>query len=168
MDLIVRGKRVKPPEERFWSKVDKNGPVPIHCPELGQCWLWTGSKTVSGNYGQINVSGRPVRANRFSWVLHNGPIPEGLYVLHYCDNPPCVRPNHLFLGSHDDNLLDMKNKGRAGAPHSKLTATQIEEIKSMYPALSQYKIADRFSVDQSAVSRLINNLSYKEGRYVKN
>jgi hypothetical protein len=90
-------------EERFWSHVDKSG----------ECWLWTASKANKG-YGQfVRIHGKsPARAHRFAWELVNGPIPQGLCVLHHCDTPACVRPEHLFLGTKADNNADMRAKGR--------------------------------------------------------
>lgn len=95
-------------EERFFKWVKKTD---------GGCWLWIGStnkvKPGSGA-GQIRIKGRknPVLAHRISWEIHKGPIPEGMNVCHSCDNPPCVNPDHLFLGSQSDNLKDMFAKGR--------------------------------------------------------
>lgn len=106
-----------PVAQRFWSKVDKNGPIASHAPGLGQCWIWTGS--TSEGYGQINVGGGDGRhdwAHRVSWEIHHGPIPDGLWVLHRCDNPSCVRPDHLFLGTVADNNRDMIAKGRHRSP----------------------------------------------------
>jgi hypothetical protein len=92
----------RPPEIRFWEKVEKSD----------GCWLWTGSVTKSGGYGQLSVNGKPVRAHRFIYELLHGPIPVGMRVCHTCDNPPCVRPDHLFLGTPKDNTHDMIRKGR--------------------------------------------------------
>lgn len=98
--------------ERFWSKVDKNGPVPEHCPELGQCWVWTASYRRDG-YGQFGYEGKPsVGAHRVAWIFAEGPIPDGLWVLHHCDNKLCVRRSHLFLGTRTDNIRDMHDKDR--------------------------------------------------------
>lgn len=98
----------RPEVERFWAKVDKSGPVPEHRPELGQCWVWTANAIPKG-YG---LFGRNRYAHRYSWEIHFGPVPGKLWVLHKCDNPSCVRPTHLFLGTARDNYADMRTKGR--------------------------------------------------------
>jgi transcriptional regulator with XRE-family HTH domain len=103
-------------EERFWAKVDKNGPVPSHCPDVGQCWIWTAAKVGSqgdqrGSFRR--TSRRSELAHRVSWELTNGSIPEGLVVCHRCDLGLCVRPDHLFLGTQEENMLDMWHKCRA-------------------------------------------------------
>lgn len=92
---------------RFWPKVAVRG--------TDECWLWTGSLTTSGGYGQIarTRAEGPARANRISWEMANGrPVPEGLIVLHDCDTPACVNPAHLRLGTQDENCKDMSRKGR--------------------------------------------------------
>ena len=100
-------------EQRFWAKVDKSGPTPSHRPELGPCWVWTASKSAEG-YGFFNMSDQKnMGAHRASWCLANGAIPSRMWVLHRCDNPSCVRPEHLFLGTPTDNVRDMLAKGRA-------------------------------------------------------
>lgn len=86
--------------DRFWIKVQKND----------GCWLWTSN--VTRGYGQFSFLGRPVYAHRFAWELTHGPIPEGLRVCHHCDTPLCVRPEHLFLGTQQENLADARRKGR--------------------------------------------------------
>ena len=91
-------------EQRFWAKVE-----PI--PEGRGCWEWVGSFQRRG-YGSFSVHGTIKPAHRASWEMHNGPIPHGLWVLHKCDNPSCVNPLHLFLGTHVDNMLDMVAKKR--------------------------------------------------------
>lgn len=91
---------------RFWSKVDESGG-----PDA--CWLWTRQRTAKG-YGIFSWSRQePRRAHRVAWELVNGPIPDGLNALHRCDNPPCVNPSHLWLGTTADNNADMTAKGRA-------------------------------------------------------
>src|SRR5690348_13985474 len=107
-----RNRRTTPIEQRFWAKVNKDGPPPAHCPELGPCWLWTAS-TAGKGYGQFGLGRRGAgiaMAHRFSWELHNGAIPEGLAVLHKCDTPLCVRPDHLRIGTMGDNNRDMYAK----------------------------------------------------------
>jgi HNH endonuclease len=88
---------------RFWEKVQKTE----------TCWVWTGTME-TGGYGRINVGGKWQRAHRVAWELSIGPIQAGLCVCHRCDNPPCVNPAHLFLGTQRDNLRDMVAKGRQG------------------------------------------------------
>lgn len=107
--------------DRFYRSIDKNGPVPEHCPELGQCWMWTGSKC--RGYGKMDQH-KPIRpstvyAHRVSFELAHGKIPEGHDVLHYCDNPSCVRPEHLWSGTHQENMDDMLRKGRHVASRGK-------------------------------------------------
>lgn len=88
------------PADRFWQKVRKSD----------GCWEWTARVSPEG-YGEF-WDDRNVRAHRFSWSLVNGPIPDGLMVCHRCDNPRCVRPDHLFLGTNRENIRDMMAKGR--------------------------------------------------------
>lgn len=95
---------------RFWSKVNKDGSIPAHCPELGQCWEWIGFIGTNG-YGRLG-RGKENAVHRISYELQNGKIANNLWVLHKCDNSKCVNPNHLFLGTVQDNVDDMFRKGR--------------------------------------------------------
>lgn len=106
----VSAARSIPLADRFWERVDKQGPVPAHRPELGPCHLWTGPVDDRG-YGRINVRRRSVTTQRVAFFLAEGrwPMPSAL---HHCDNPPCVRRSHLFEGSQADNVADMDAKGR--------------------------------------------------------
>ncbi len=100
--------------ERFESRIDRNGPVPEHVSHIGNCWLWTGYQ-IQGRmrYGRIQYNDIQLYVHRVSYELYNGTIPEGMLVLHHCDRVECVRSDHLFLGTHDDNMADMVAKGRA-------------------------------------------------------
>jgi hypothetical protein len=99
--------------KRFWKKVDKNGPVQQHVPELGKCWEWTGYRHHKRPYGNSSLNGRNMAAHRLSYMIEFGEIPTGMCVLHKCDNPPCVRPSHLFIGTNKDNVNDRTRKGRS-------------------------------------------------------
>jgi len=122
-------------------------------------------------------------AHRFSWELHNGPIPDGLWVLHRCDNRPCVRPDHLFLGTHADNMADMARKGRAGPtnhPHiyaawlkvarrpspeqlGKLTWEKVYKIRALRGSVSQEEVGNRFGITKAMVGRIQRGVAWREG-----
>jgi len=93
--------------DRFWSKVDCSN-------NADACWPWKCS-TFHNGYGQFKVQQRNLRAHRVAWEITRGGIPDGLFVLHYCDNPRCCNPNHLRLGTHRENMADMQRKGRAAS-----------------------------------------------------
>lgn len=143
-------------EELFHTKYTKAGEG---------CWLWTGSKTRPG-YGNFNLDGKTVSAHRQSWRYANGEIPSGLSVCHHCDNRACVNPGHLFLGTHADNMADMKAKHRWKTPHvtgerngaAKLTRAKADAIRT--DQRSQSAIARDFAISQSVVSEIKRGLSW--------
>ena len=96
--------------KRFFDKIEK-------CPDTG-CWNWTGAlrSKKRESYGALKYLGRTVDAHKVSWMIHNGEIPDGMYICHVCDNKKCVNPKHLFLGTHSDNMKDAMRKGRLNPP----------------------------------------------------
>ena len=150
-------------EERFWSKVDRSGG-----PDA--CWPWLAGRGKNG-YGWFrSASGDQRGAHRSSWELSIGPIPPGLCVCHSCDNPPCVNPAHLWLGTHTDNNVDKMVKGRAskGESHSKclhpargerarskLSSDAVLKIRELAGTISQSKIGVMFGISQAHVSEIV-------------
>lgn len=160
--------------DRFWSKVDKNGPIPEHRPQLGPCWVW--KNCTNGRYGMLGTKWNPIlsktpmiKAHRASWILNFGPIPTGSTVCHACDVTRCVRPDHLWLGSQFDNLADMvaKHRGRglSGEEHNfaKLTWEQIREIRAAYnkAARNGQKLASKFGVTCGHIHDIVNFVVWK-------
>lgn len=144
-----------PPEERFWSKVNIAGP--------DECWDWQAATNPPHRYGKFWLGGKNERAHRVAWLFTNGEIPSGLCALHKCDNPLCVNPNHLFLGTFKDNAQDRarkdrnrKQNGELGST-SKLTTVQVLEIRRLYALgdIPQGKLARMFNVARGHVSNII-------------
>jgi hypothetical protein len=127
------------------------------------CWLWVGSADRYG-YGQLNIGGRPLKAHRISWEMHREPIPKGLFVLHKCDTPACVNPDHLFIGTKSDNSRDMFAKGRASRagenhPQARLTWRDVEDIRSCTAPGSQ--IGRVYGIKRQSVSNIRTNKIWK-------
>lgn len=133
-------------EELFWAKVDKNGP--------NGCWQWTGTKHRYGYGACLKFLGH-TRAHRISWVLVNGPIPEGKVLCHSCDNKLCVNPSHLFLGTQADNMRDAHEKWLHAygerCPRRKLDEWQAREIASLKGTISGIALAPRYGVHPGAI-----------------
>ena len=160
------------PEQRiiaFWSYVNKNGSIPEHRPELGPCWEWIGSLQKNG-YGRFHIDPKnKPHAHRAIWIMVNGEIPKGLFVLHECDNPKCVRLDHLRLGTRQDNVDDMMAKGRRAdthggkSPSHKLTSVQVDEIRNRYAlgGTSQRKLAKEYGTCKSTIGYIVRREYWK-------
>lgn len=144
---------------RFLAKVKKTS----------KCWIWIGGFSSKG-YGSFWWKGRPWKAHRVAYSIFKGRIPKGLFILHKCDNPACVRPKHLFAGTNQDNMDDMMRKGRyrphgrggmKGSHHvfAKLSDKQVEEIRAI-EGMTQKEIAEIYGVDRSRISCIRNHKSY--------
>jgi len=161
------GVKYEPLDLRFWRKVNKTD----------GCWLWTAMTDASG-YGRIQIGRVAALAHRVSWEMANGPIPAGRQVLHHCDNRPCVRPDHLFLGDNAANVADRvakkRSRGAVGVrnPKAKLTAEQVAEIRRLYvPApigappkgerRSAAILAERFGVTRSTIYHIARGWNWK-------
>jgi hypothetical protein len=157
-------------EERFFSNILVKGSE--------DCWNWTAH--TCGGYGRLRIEGKMVLAHRYSWSLVNGPIPEGMMILHKCDNTLCCNPAHLYCGTNTDNMRDSWKRNRQpdrvpevyGIAKTKLYEGEIWLIRKLWREgrshLSQRVIAKMFKVDQSTISLIVNSTSWlcREGKYV--
>lgn len=154
-------RKIRPLSERLWSLVVKRS--------ANECWEWTGFVEKSG-YPRIGSGmrhGRSLRANRVVWELLKGKIPKGKLVCHSCDNRRCLNPNHLFLGTHQDNMTDMVRKGRSlsgnSSParngHRKLVWSTVNEIRRIYARSHpvQRRLAERFGVTPPTICNILKN-----------
>lgn len=151
----------KTTEQRFWEKIDRRGE--------DECWLWKAS--IRHGYGAFGVrQGYVEIAHRYSWILANGEIPDGLCVLHKCDVPRCVNPKHLFLGTRIDNAADRHAKGRsiAGKPRlgtqnkaSKLNEDKVREIRRLHSeGVSIHKLSRNFKVSRPSIKALLTRRTW--------
>lgn len=133
----------------IWDRVET-------IPESG-CWIWMKGTSPDG-YGKIKYKQKTIRAHRFSWMAHRGKIPKWKFVLHKCDIKLCVNPDHLFIGTNDDNMKDMvlKKRHRIGSQQvsSKLTENQVRDIKNHFKNHSTRKIAKIYGVGQVTIMRI--------------
>lgn len=157
------------PSERFWSKVDRREP--------DECWEWTGARLAQG-YGFLKAGPLYerdtmwVKAHRLSWEIDHGElVPDGKYICHRCDNPPCVNPAHLYLGTAKNNAQDRADRRRGRehrdrgelSPRAKLTETDVRSIiveLQRLPRRSQASIAEEFGVKQPQISRIMRRESW--------
>ena len=169
----------RPLEERFWDKVDKSN--------LYGCWIWTGCKTNGNfNYGffgmKIDGIWRRVNAPKLSWEMANGrKVPKGLLVCHTCNNPPCVRPDHLYVGTHVDNSRDAQKAGhlirKKGEDNvwAKLTWELVRQIRYDYSSsthrkdgrghaspVSQRALAQKYGVSRAVIRNVLSHTTWKE------
>jgi hypothetical protein len=163
-------------EVRFWSKINKDGPT---MPNMeSPCWVWTSGKACG--YGAFWAGGKDHKAHRVVWTLSNGQIPHdssahGICVCHRCDNPACVNPAHLFLGTNADNVRDMAAKGRNGSQTrpeclargeanaaAKLTDAKVIYIRAMHASgVTQAALASQFGVSFQLISQVVHRLIWK-------
>jgi hypothetical protein len=156
------GKFVKIPiENRFWTKVEVRGE--------DECWPWIAGMRNSDNYGCVRYEDRVEAAHRVAWRLSRGPIPDGLQVLHSCDNPRCVNPKHLFLGTNNDNVQDKVRKGRSyracgeqSGTH-KLTNDAVREIRRKYAQgeATHKQLAREFGVVEGTIGFVLREETWK-------
>lgn len=151
-------------KDAFWQKVRKTD----------SCWFWTGSSDEHG-YGTLNTRRshpKIQKAHRISWELANGPIPPGLWVLHKCDTPPCVRPDHLFLGNRSDNMKDAASKGRLDqqkrplarrAAVAKITPEIVREIRRAAIGADSYaQLSRQFNLTATHISYIVRRMVWKD------
>ena len=180
-DACYRRRPPRPLAERFWSHVEKTE----------TCWLWTAATNSPHGYGAFRLDGKTVPAHRVAYELTYGLILPGLYCCHHCDTPPCVCPDHLFLGTHGDNVRDMIAKQRhwaavhpelviRGALHSSktrpdlrprgeragkalLTEAQVREMLALRAAggWTQQRLAARYGVGRSAIANILCGITWR-------
>lgn len=152
---------------RFWSYVEKSD----------DCWIWTGG-SFGGRYGQFRIGKKKIRAHRFSWLLAGNEIPDGMILCHKCDNVKCVRPDHLFVGTHADNAKDREEKGRGAGnrfariglkgtdnPASKINEAVVISIRRLKEkGYSLKAIAERHDLSKSQVSNILKNRNWTHVR----
>lgn len=139
-------------KERFLSRLD----------QTGDCWLWTGALT--DGYGNVVIGQRNYRAHRVAYELFVGPVPDKLYVLHRCDVRNCCRPDHLFVGTPFENVMDCNAKSRRGAGlQCVLTEDQVREIRRLWAtgSYTQAQLGERFGTRNTNIQRIVTGQTWK-------
>lgn len=159
---LIKGRRIgrtkRTLAERYWDKVIRRGD--------DECWGWSGFKHVG--YGRLKgEASAAVGAHRVSYEIHCGPIPDGLFVCHRCDNPECTNPRHLFLGTSGDNNRDCTAKGRRARGErqrsAKLTENDVRAIRQRWRGgeVTQKQLAKDFGVTPSAIEHVVTNRTWR-------
>lgn len=138
-------------DHSFWSRLQRNA--------VNGCWEWTGAKTQFG-YGKVGFGGRIYDTHRLVYELCCGPIPDGLFVLHHCDNPKCCHPAHLYAGTPRDNMLDCAKRGRKKTKITPEVAKDIRAACRAEPRESYPAIGRRFGVSDTMVRRIDKGLAW--------
>jgi len=146
------------PEQRFEAKVDRSG----------DCHVWTGSKTPDG-YGNFHLDGKLEKAHRYAYRLAHGKFEEVWFVCHTCDNPSCVNPDHLFLGTQTHNMRDMISKGRqnstAGSRNgrAKLDENAIRKVRQFHKSgeMTTRELAREFGTGQTTIAEIVANKTWR-------
>lgn len=176
--LSNRERRREIQRDHYWRNHERKFGLPAldrfeksieRIPESG-CWLWTCALNRNG-YGKVKVDGRHLTAHRWSWAIHNGTVPEGMWVLHRCDVPACVNPTHLFLGDVQKNVDDMWAKGRRGAmrggslpneknPNCSFSDEEISAIRAARKVSPETNkaLAKRFGISETHFSHIVRGL----------
>lgn len=156
----------RPAIDRFFEKVNKNGPTPNHKPEIGNCWEWIGAVNATG-YGVFCANHQVYLAHRFSLLSTSDAPQDKPCVCHHCDNPSCVRPSHLFFGTKSENNTDRNLKGRTVAPRgsnhnmAKLTEEDVIYIRANYVRRKSRPLLDRFGITKTTLSYIIKRKIWK-------
>lgn len=143
--------------QRFWEKVD--------IPDKDSCWIWTG---FCPRYGRFSFEGKSVAAHRFSYELCKGKIPDGMAVLHSCDNTKCVNPAHLRLGTQKDNAKDRSDRNRVARHkgesngNSTLSFVDVANIRKEPSSLTHVRLSKKYGVTPEMISLIRRNLAWKE------